>query len=107
MAAAALLAGVSLLKTEGTFALVTVDGEERGRYPLSENAEVEIGDGEHYNLLVIKDGAAEVIDADCPDKLCVNMGEIRYSGQSIICLPHKTVVEIIDGERGGEDVVAR
>lgn len=105
--AAALWLGVSLLQREGAYVLVSVDGEQQGRYPLSGDAEIEIRSKEHYNLLVIKNGAASVTEADCPDKLCVNMGEIRYNGQSIICLPHKTVVEIIGGKSGREDVTAR
>lgn len=52
------------------------------------------------NTLVIEDGAAYLADADCPDQLCVHMGKIRKQGQSIICLPHQVVIEVI---RGGEE----
>lgn len=52
------------------------------------------------NTLVIEDGAAYLADADCPDQLCVHMGKITKKGQSIICLPHQVVIEVI---RGGEE----
>lgn len=105
---AALWLGISLLKSEGGYVLVTVDGEQKLQLPLSEAAETEIDTGGgHYNRLLVKNGAASVIDADCPDKLCVGMGEIRYGGQSIICLPHKLVAEIVGGRDGGEDVIVR
>ena len=48
------------------------------------------------NELVIEDGEARLTEADCPDSLCVNMGRISRSGQSIICLPHQVVVRIVD-----------
>ena len=47
------------------------------------------------NLLVIRDGAAWIEEADCPDALCVGMGRVRRVGQSVVCLPHKVVVEIV------------
>ena len=34
-------------------------------------------------------------DADCPDKLCVKTGRISKTGETIVCLPHRVVVEII------------
>ena len=33
-------------------------------------------------------------DADCPDKVCVKTGKIKKPGQTIVCLPHRTVIEI-------------
>ena len=50
-------------------------------------------------------------EADCPDKLCKNMGTIDKKGESIICLPHQVVVEITDDKSGGKkenvDVIAK
>ena len=46
-------------------------------------------------------------DADCPDKICINMGTIRKKGQTIICLPHKLVVEITDGKEMDTDVIVK
>jgi len=42
----------------------------------------------------VKDGKIRVVDADCPQHLCVNMGWIQYSGQSIVCVPNKILIEI-------------
>ena len=76
---------------------VTVDGEEYGTYPLSEDAEVEIRtgkNGEQLNRLVIKDGVAYVETATCPDGICAAHKPISRDGESIICLPHKVVVAV-------------
>lgn len=82
--------------------VVSIDGEEFGSWPLSEDHTVEIGDG---NRLVIKDGEADMIWADCPDKLCVNQKAISREGESIICLPNKVVVSIVGGEESTVDAV--
>ena len=61
------------------------------------------------NTLVIENGEAYVTEASCPDGICKNMGKISKSGQSIVCLPNKVVIDIIgDGAETQEtDMVAR
>jgi len=95
----------------GKSVLVRINGEKKAVYPLNENRRVELhGDG-GKNILVIEDGSARIEDADCPDKLCVRQGSINLRGQSVICLPHKLVIEITDGEAApadsGADVIVR
>ncbi len=94
-------------REEGACVVVSVDGEEQGRYPLSEPLETEIRTEQGHNLLVIVDGQAKVTEADCPDRLCVNQKAIRYQGESIICLPHKLTVTIEGGEEGSLDAVVK
>ncbi len=55
------------------------------------------------NIILIKDGSVRMKSATCPDKLCVNQGQIHNKGEAIICLPNKVVVEI-SGKR--EDIDA-
>ncbi len=82
------------------------DGRVTGSYPLSEDRTVCLSYGdENYNLLLISDGYACISDADCPDKLCVKSGRIAHNGGSIICLPHKLVIEIVSEEEGDLDAV--
>ena len=63
---------------------VKVDGELKGRYSLLENQEIEINGG--TNILVIKDGTADIIDADCPDKLCVKQKDVSKNHENIISI---------------------
>ena len=53
----------------------------------------------------IKDGEADMISADCPDKLCVHQKAISKDGESIICLPNQVVVEIESSESSEYDAV--
>ncbi|MBR2190861.1 MAG: NusG domain II-containing protein [Eubacterium sp.] len=59
-----------------------------------------------YNLLIIKNERARILDADCPNKICVDKGYISKNGESIICLPHKVVVTIESSENKDVDAVA-
>ena len=99
--------GITLTRTEGAYVSVTVAGELYGTYPLDTDAEIRIGDDEDYNVLLISEGKAQISEASCPDKLCVKQGAIQYDGQSIICLPHKLVIEIKGGESSDIDAVAK
>ena len=105
--AAALFFVVIFIRRAGGRVVVRVNGEVSATYPLTEDRAVTIEGEGGTNLLVIEDGKACVSDADCPDKLCVNQGKIRYSGQSIVCLPHRLTVVIEDGAEDDIDSVAK
>lgn len=97
------------LKREGTFATVSVDGSVVAEYALDEDGTYAIkGADGGVNILVIEDGKAFLSEADCPDKLCVKQGSISKVGGSIICLPHKVVIEITgEGEKIQIDAVTQ
>ena len=97
-----LLLVVELTRQEGAYVLVRVDGQETGKYELSKDATYELNGG--TNILRIENGVAYLTDADCPDKLCVNMHSIAYAGETITCLPNKTVIKIEGGAPEGVDV---
>ena len=85
------------LRRDGAAVVVDQDGKETARYALDENRTVRIKGQGGYNLLVIEGGEAWLLEADCPNLLCVKTGKIRYAGQSIVCLPHKVAVRIVGG----------
>ena len=106
--ALACLLGMKIWQKHNTnsdaIAVVTIDGDIYGEYPLSEDASerIEFSDG-GYNVIAIADGYASVTEASCPDQICVHHNHIRYSGETIVCLPHKLVVEVRGGEDNGID----
>ena len=89
-------------KTEGSYVTVTVNKVEIGTYSLSEDGEYVIGD-ENYNILVIKDGAAYIKEATCPDKLCVRQGKVKADGEQLICLPSKTIFTVYSDSKSKSD----
>ncbi|WP_434311274.1 NusG domain II-containing protein [Hominifimenecus sp. rT4P-3] len=109
MGSVALLAGAALLllqatKEEGAQVIVEVDGVQNAVYSLSEERTVTIeGIEGGTNQLVIEGGAASVVDASCPDHLCVHQSSIRYQGQTIVCLPNRVVITVENGEEAEID----
>lgn len=89
----------------GRWAVVTVDGQEVGRYSLAEDRTVTIGEAD-YNVLEISGGGAAVVEANCGDHTCVRTGTVSRTGETIVCLPHRLVVEIVGGA-ADVDAVAR
>lgn len=100
------MAVVLLTQKDGEMVTVEVSGEPVASFPLSEELTYVI-DGKNggTNTLMIKDGYAWVSEASCPDGLCKNMGKIRNSSQSIICLPNEVVIRITGGEVSEIDAV--
>ncbi|MCI5622445.1 NusG domain II-containing protein [Anaerostipes sp.] len=78
----------------GKEVVVTVNGSEvfRGELAKSQTFEIPVKDGE--NVLEIKDGKVIMKEADCPDQICRKHKAIDKSGETIVCLPHKVVIEV-------------
>lgn len=122
---------MSLHRVQGSYALVSCDGEPVFRIPLLEMgtayylwtedegvrelseeeweemrartaAEKESG---AYNMILCWDGEISVEEANCPDGICVHHVAISRTGENIICLPHKVVIEIIGSEENKLDGV--
>lgn len=82
------------------------NGELTGEYELAQSQTIPVtGDEDSYNLVLIVDGTVQVTDADCPDQLCMKQHSISKNRESIICLPHKLVLQIHAKEEGALDAV--
>lgn len=91
---------------DGDMVQITVDGEEYGMWPLTEDKEISIDTQYGTNRICIKDGAASVKKADCPDGLCMQQGKTSSEDKVLVCLPHRLSVRIIGGETSDTDVDA-
>ena len=61
--------------------------------------ELKLAEGTGYNLISVTGGKIVVESADCKDQICVRHKSVSSKGESIICLPHRLVVEIV-----GDDI---
>jgi len=84
-------------KESGEYVLVYLNGNQIGKYSLNIDDQYSLNEGS--NILVIKDHKAYIIEANCPDKLCVKQGKVSKSGQCLTCLPNKITIKII-GNKG-------
>ena len=93
----------SLVKKDGAYVIVRIDGKQVARYELTVNGEYELNGG--TNLLRIEDGVAYLVDANCPDRLCVNQGKIDQSGETITCLPNRLTITVYGAENDEVDLI--
>ena len=80
---AVFLAGEKITKIEGH------------RIDINHNAIFVIGDKNFdYNVIEIKDKKVRCIEANCPDCICVEHGELRedIDNDMIVCAPHRLVI---------------
>lgn len=98
--------GAVLLKNlpTGTVAVISVDGEEYERIDLSavkEPYDIEINTEFGSNTVHVEPGAISVIQASCPDHVCMKQGKLTEGGMPIICMPNRLIISIggsgIDG----------
>lgn len=82
--------------TESAQVVLHIDGQFVDTYPLMIDGTYDIDDLEkgHYNVLEIKDQVVSMVEANCHDEICVRTRPINKSGQSIVCMPHRVVIEI-------------
>lgn len=86
---------------------ITVDGQLYGVYDLREDQEIDVTLDEGKNVIVIENGEVRMKMADCPDGLCMHQGAVSRDKQTIVCLPHKLVVEVVGGKVQEYDAISR
>jgi len=98
---------IQFYKSEGSKVLITIDGKEYKTFSLNEDTvyTIQHEDGQ-WNTFEIKGGYVKMLEASCPDKLCVKHKKIHYDNESITCLPNKVVLRIIGGEENDVDAIA-
>ncbi len=83
------------LQKKGNTVTVSVNGVQVQSFPMNQETTYDIVTSNGYNRLKIQNGKAYLVEADCPDGRCMKMGPIEREGESMICLPHRVVVEVI------------
>lgn len=84
-------------------AVISVDHQVVERITLTDHVGVNTFDltpSEHdRNTIEVRDDQIRMKSATCSDQVCVNFGFISKPGETIVCLPHKILIEIqtIDG----------
>ena len=85
------LASLALLaiRPEGRYAVISENDSVIYQGSIHDNATIRT----EHNTVEISDGHVRIIEADCPDKLCIQAGEAT-SSHPVICLPNRLVVRI-------------
>lgn len=86
---------MKLVTTGGTKVVITQHGEVYGTYDLNKDKVIYIESEEGTNTVKIQDGSVQMIEASCPDQICVHSAPLRLDQPGVIvCLPHELIVEI-------------
>ncbi len=101
------LAGSILLRqphtaVEEDMVIISIDGKEYRRVPLSQPQTVTVEqDNGCVNVVEVTERGAVMLSSTCDNQLCVDMGEVtvdnweyRPNQQFIICLPNRVSIEL-------------
>lgn len=67
---------------------------ETETYPVESDAGV--------NIIQIEPGQIRILEADCPDQVCVQAGWLTDSAAPIVCLPHRLVIRLEETAAGSQ-----
>lgn len=84
---------INSIQPKDNIVVVTVEGKQSYEIDLSKEQEFDIKTQYGVNNVSVKDGKIYIVDASCPDKLCVRHGELHNKYDAIVCLPNKVVIE--------------
>lgn len=94
---------------QAAFASIYVNGEHYDEVALTEEEhEIEIRSERGYNRLKVSNYGIEMLEADCPDQLCIGFGHIHATNEKIVCLPNRIFIEVhgADDSEGVDAIVS-
>ncbi|WP_294603760.1 NusG domain II-containing protein [uncultured Lactobacillus sp.] len=74
--------------------IVKINNREVKKLPLNKDQKWRYQKNGKINIVQIKNHKIRVIDANCKDQVCVKEGWKSESGDTIVCLPHKFLIEL-------------
>lgn len=88
-------------------AVLRVDGQEIKTFALTTSTKAytytyEDEDGD-YNIIEVDGNRIRIREASCGDQICVQRGWVQKNGETIVCLPHKLVIEVRSVNGGESD----
>jgi len=101
------MVAVVMLRTSGGFVEVIQHGEVVATLELGLDTVHTVESGGLLNIVQISGGSAKMIEANCPDKHCLHHAPVRYSGQTIVCLPNRVVIQVRSADESEHDVILR
>ncbi|MBP2057749.1 hypothetical protein J2Z60_000921 [Lactobacillus colini] len=75
-------------------AVIKVNNHQIKEIPLNQDTTWTYSKNGHSNTLQVKNNKIRMLEANCKDQVCVREGWKKAAGQTIVCLPHKFLVEI-------------
>ncbi len=83
---------------EAVQAVITVDGKVVETVKLDQSQTITIQGAAYPCIVETKPGQIRMLEAPCPDQICVKTGWISHGGQVIACVPNRVVIKIVAEE---------
>ncbi|MFX3617313.1 MAG: NusG domain II-containing protein [Sporolactobacillus sp.] len=95
--------------SDARVAVISVDSKKVRQVMLSGNTQIEKfdirGENGDLNTIEVRKDRIRIKSANCPDQICVRTGFISKPGETIVCLPHRLVIEIQSENNPPEPVI--
>lgn len=62
---------------------------------LGEDATVTVTGSLGTNIIEVANGCVRCLESDCSNQTCVKQGWVSGRGQTVVCLPHKLIVQVV------------
>ena len=62
---------------------------------LDEDATVTVTGSLGTNIIEVANGRVRCLESDCSNQTCVKQGWVSGRGQTVVCLPHKLIVQVV------------
>lgn len=82
--------------------LIKTPGAEY-RYPINKDQLVTVKGLLGPYVIEIKNGKVRALEANCPERICIDRGWVYRSGDSIVCIPNHIIIRL---ENGGDPIDA-
>jgi hypothetical protein len=86
--------GASFVASTGSLAVVEVDGTPVRTLRLDTDERIQVAGVRGAVVVEVREGRVAVVQADCPNQVCVRTGRRSHAGDAIICVPNRTTVRI-------------
>lgn len=93
-------------KQEGLKTMIIVRNAEiihQYRFDEDFDKEIVVNENGERNVIQIHNGEIRMIEANCPDQLCMHSRSISKNGEMIVCLPHQLYVKV-QSENNNEEI---
>jgi hypothetical protein len=86
----------------GGVAIIAVDNREVEQVPLRQGDALRrftVRGTRGYLLIEVDGEYIRVVEADCPDKVCIGMGKKSRPGEVIVCMPNRVIIRVEEDTR--------
>lgn len=84
----------------GNEVLIQVDGRVVHKTSLNDTHRTVVRGTRGSLTVETREGKVAIIEADCPNHVCMKIGWQSHAGEVIVCVPNKTVVRILGEQKG-------